>query len=219
MNPACGAVLKSRTLETCSFNGFGRSWPSYRDTRKPTFQELYARWCEYGAFYPIFARTGIDRMTPTRCFLMNRLPILIQYDKLLYRLLPCIYSLAWRVTNEDYTIQRPLVMAWRTDPKVASIRRPVHVRARDSGESGERRKRHKPLALLCRQPAPGTFLVGREACGRLARYSRCVFGPNSLYVRAGSILLLGHGLNMPSRVWMNLLNSAFSAGGWDRRVV
>ena len=48
-------------------------------------------------------------------------PILISYDKLRYRLMPYIYSLAWRVTNEDYTIQRPLLMDWRTDPKTHDI--------------------------------------------------------------------------------------------------
>jgi alpha-D-xyloside xylohydrolase len=29
--------------------------------------------------------------------------------------MPYIYSLAWKVTSEDYTIQRPLVMDWRGD--------------------------------------------------------------------------------------------------------
>ena len=48
-------------------------------------------------------------------------PILVNYDKLRYRLMPYIYSLAWRVTNEDYTIQRPLVMDWRTDPNTRDI--------------------------------------------------------------------------------------------------
>ncbi len=48
-------------------------------------------------------------------------PILIAYDKLRYRLMPYIYSLAWRVTNDDYTIQRPLVMDWRTDPNTRDI--------------------------------------------------------------------------------------------------
>jgi len=42
-------------------------------------------------------------------------------DKLRYRLLPYVYSLAWRVTSEDYTIQRPLVMDFRKDPAVAEI--------------------------------------------------------------------------------------------------
>jgi alpha-D-xyloside xylohydrolase len=32
-----------------------------------------------------------------------------------YRLLPYVYSLAWKVTSEDYTIQRPLVMDFRED--------------------------------------------------------------------------------------------------------
>ncbi len=35
--------------------------------------------------------------------------------------MPYIYSLAWRVTSQDYTIQRPLVMDWRTDPKTWNI--------------------------------------------------------------------------------------------------
>jgi alpha-D-xyloside xylohydrolase len=29
--------------------------------------------------------------------------------------------LAWKVTSEDYTIQRPLVMDWRTDPKTWNL--------------------------------------------------------------------------------------------------
>jgi alpha-D-xyloside xylohydrolase len=48
-------------------------------------------------------------------------PTLLKYDKLRYRLMPYIYSLAWRVHNEDYTIQRPLVMDWRQDPKTRNI--------------------------------------------------------------------------------------------------
>jgi len=35
--------------------------------------------------------------------------------------MPYIYSLAWRVHNDDYTIQRPLVMDWRTDPRTWNI--------------------------------------------------------------------------------------------------
>jgi len=48
-------------------------------------------------------------------------PILVNYDRLRYRLMPYIYSLAWKVTSEDYTIQRPLVMDWRTDPKTWNL--------------------------------------------------------------------------------------------------
>ncbi len=105
---------------TTDIGGYG--WPDFRDTRDPTYQELYARWYEYGAFCPIFRTHGHRSNDTNEVFSYGSVtPILIRYDKLRYRLLPYIYSLAWRVTNEDYTIQRPLIMDWRNDPRVASI--------------------------------------------------------------------------------------------------
>jgi len=86
----------------------------------PAYQDLYARWFEFGAFCPIFRTHGhrphnevwtFDKVTPT----------LIVYDRLRYRLMPYIYSLAWKVAHDDYTMQRPLVMDWRTDNKVWDI--------------------------------------------------------------------------------------------------
>ena len=86
----------------------------------PAYQDLYARWFEYGTFCPIFRTHG--HRDHNELWTYNRVePILLKYDKLRYRLMPYIYSLAWRVTNGDYTIQRPLVMDWRTDPKVRDI--------------------------------------------------------------------------------------------------
>jgi len=51
----------------------------------------------------------------------SQTPTLIAYDKLRYRMLPYIYSLAWRVTSDDYTIMRPLVMDWRDNQEVRDI--------------------------------------------------------------------------------------------------
>ena len=66
------------------------------------------------------ARTAIG--PTTRLWTYDKVePTLIRYDKLRYRLMPYIYSLAWKVTSEDYTIQRPLVMDWRTDEKTWNI--------------------------------------------------------------------------------------------------
>jgi alpha-D-xyloside xylohydrolase len=48
-------------------------------------------------------------------------PTLLAIDRLRYRLMPYVYSLAWRFTNEDYTIQRPLVMDFRSDPATWEI--------------------------------------------------------------------------------------------------
>ncbi len=81
---------------------------------QPAYQELYARWFEYGAFCPIFRTHGHrdhnELWTYDQVF-----PVLVAIDRLRYRLLPYVYSLAWKVTTDDYTIQRPLVMDFLQD--------------------------------------------------------------------------------------------------------
>ena len=86
----------------------------------PAYQELYARWYEYGAFCPIFRTHG--HRDHNELWTWDRIyPALLAIDKLRYRLMPYIYSLAWKVTSDDYTIQRPLVMDFRTDPATWEI--------------------------------------------------------------------------------------------------
>jgi alpha-D-xyloside xylohydrolase len=83
----------------------------------PAYRELFVRWFEYGAFCPIF------RLHGTRTTNQNELwsygpdaqKILTSYDRLRYRLLPYIYSLAWKTTSDSYTPMRPLAMDFRTD--------------------------------------------------------------------------------------------------------
>jgi alpha-D-xyloside xylohydrolase len=99
----------------------GGYWPPLPDlVEEPDYQELYARWFEYGAFCPIFRSHG-HRPDNEFWSYPKVEPILIEYDKLRYRLLPFIYSLAWKVTSEDYTIMRPLVMDFRTDANTWNI--------------------------------------------------------------------------------------------------
>jgi len=89
----------------------------------PAYRELYARWFEFGAFNPIFRAHG------TRTTNQNEIwsygsetqKILILYDRLRYRLLPYIYSVAWKTTSEHYTPMRALVMDFRDDPGVWNI--------------------------------------------------------------------------------------------------
>ena len=47
---------------------------------------------------------------------------MLAVDNLRYRLMPYIYSLAWMVTNQGYTIMRPLVFDFQNDTKVYGIR-------------------------------------------------------------------------------------------------
>jgi alpha-D-xyloside xylohydrolase len=93
----------------------GGYWPAYDGaTKDPAYQELYARWFEYGAFCPVFRTHG--HRDHNELWTYDRVyPALLGIDRLRYRLLPYVYSLAWKVTSEDYTIQRPLVMDFRED--------------------------------------------------------------------------------------------------------
>jgi len=87
------------------------------------YRELYVRWFEYGAFCPIFRAHG------TRTTNMNEIwsygadaqQILTSFDRLRYRLMPYIYSLAWKVTSEGYTPMRPLVADFRTDVRAQNV--------------------------------------------------------------------------------------------------
>lgn len=99
----------------------GGYWPPYNGTtEQPDYQQLYARWFEFGVFCPVF-RTHGHRPENELWSYPQVEPILVEYDRLRYRLMPYLYSLAWKVTSEDYTIERPLVMDWRTDSRVLDI--------------------------------------------------------------------------------------------------
>jgi len=86
----------------------------------PAYQELYTRMFQFGAFCPIFRAHGSE--TPREIWRFGEFSDnLTQFDNLRYRLLPYIYSLAWRVTNEDYTIMRGLPMDFPNDQKTFAI--------------------------------------------------------------------------------------------------
>jgi len=89
----------------------------------PVYRELYTRWFQFGTFSPIFRAHG------TRTTNQNEIwsygseaqKILTAYDQLRYRLMPYIYSVAWKVTNEGYTFMRPLVMDFRSDTHAQNV--------------------------------------------------------------------------------------------------
>jgi alpha-D-xyloside xylohydrolase len=75
---------------------------------------------QFGAFCPIFRSHGSE--TPREIWEMGEFSkSILAIDNLRYRLLPYIYSLAWMVTNGDYTIMRGLPMDFSGDGKTRSI--------------------------------------------------------------------------------------------------
>jgi len=82
--------------------------------KDPAYQELYTRMFQFGTFCPIFRSHGSE--TPREIWEFGEfVPVLIKFDNLRYRLLPYIYSMAWLITSEDYTLMRALAMDFSED--------------------------------------------------------------------------------------------------------
>lgn len=88
------------------------------------WQELNTRWFQFGAFCPVFRSHGqyplreIYNIAEAGSVHYNSM---VYYDKLRYRLMPYIYTLAGEAYFDDFTIMRGLVMDFNDDPKVRDI--------------------------------------------------------------------------------------------------
>jgi len=88
------------------------------------YGELYVRWFQMGAFLPVFRSHGDHRPREPWQFGAPGDPYydtLIKYLNLRYRMLPYIYSWAWKVSNEHNTMLRGLVMDFAHDKNTWSI--------------------------------------------------------------------------------------------------
>jgi alpha-D-xyloside xylohydrolase len=158
----------------------------------PAFRELFVRWFQYATFNPILRVHGTRN--PDENELWSYGPdaqtILVNFDRLRYRMLPYIYSLAWKTTSESYTPMRPLAMDFRTD-----------VRAQNTGDEFM----YGPAFLVnpVTEPAATTrqvylpdakwydFWTGSALVGGRPINADAPLDRLPLYVRAGSILPLG----------------------------
>jgi alpha-D-xyloside xylohydrolase len=91
------------------------------DPADPAYAELFTRWFQFGSFCPMFRVHGTNQPKEMWRFAPEIQAILIKFDKLRYHLLPYIYSTAWKVTNENSSMMRGLVMDFQHDPKVYNI--------------------------------------------------------------------------------------------------
>ena len=93
------------------------------DPDDPAYRELFVRWFEYGTFCPIFRVHGTRKTDHNELWSYgpDAQKILVNFDRLRYRLLPYIYSLAWKTTSSAYTLMRPLVMDFRDDVRAENV--------------------------------------------------------------------------------------------------
>jgi len=158
----------------------------------PAFRELFIRWFQFGTFNPILRVHGTRN--PDENELWSYGPdaekILVTFDRLRYRLLPYIYSVAWKTTSEGYTPMRPLVMDFRTDVRADNIGDqfmygPAFLVNPVTEPEASSRSLYLPNAKWY------NFWDGASLDGGRAIEAAAPIDRLPLYVRAGSILPMG----------------------------
>lgn len=100
----------------------GGYWGHDLDWSTAANNELFTRWFQFGAFSPVFrVHGGGSRELYNTQWSATTKANLLLIDELRYRLMPYVYSLAWKVTNEGYTTMRHLMFDYPDDAQVYDI--------------------------------------------------------------------------------------------------
>ena len=121
----CMAGIPYWTTDNGGFfvRGHGSQFP--RGVEDPAFRELFVRWFQWSAFCPLMRSHGTQTPREIWQFGDEGEPFyeaLVAFDHLRYRLLPYIYSLAGKVTLDDYTMMRGLAMDFPDDATACNVR-------------------------------------------------------------------------------------------------
>ena len=158
---------------------------------EPAYRELYLRWFQFVTFCPIFRAHGTRIPREVWQFGPEVEEILHRYLTLRYRLMPYLYSLAWRVTRYGDTMMRSLMMDFPEDARALAVT--------DQYLFG-------PALMVCPVTKPGAttrkvwlpagcgwydFWTGRWFAGGQELEAAAPMEQLPLFVRAGSILPMG----------------------------
>jgi alpha-D-xyloside xylohydrolase len=159
----------------------------------PAYRELFVRWFEYGAFCPIFRAHGAreDHQDELWSFGPEAQQVLTLYDRLRYRLMPYIYAMAAKTTFDGYTPMRALAFDFRDDPKGLNVSDeflygPALLVAPVTEAGATGRDVYLPAGANWYDFWTGAWLHGGQTVHRNAPLNLL-----PLYVRAGTVLLLG----------------------------
>jgi len=103
---------------TTDIGGFFR--PGSSQYVDKAYHELLTRWFQWGAFSPIFRMHGYQSETEPWKYGTEVEENMRKMLNLRYRLLPYIYSEAWKITNRGSTLMRPLAMDFPKDLQAVS---------------------------------------------------------------------------------------------------
>jgi alpha-D-xyloside xylohydrolase len=158
------------------------------------WRELNTRWYQFGAFVPLFRSHGQFPYREMFHIAPDNHPAyrsMLYYDKLRYRLMPYIYSLAGMTWLNDYTIMRALVMDFPVDAKVREISDqymfgPALMVCPVYAYGARNRKVYFPGNEGWYNLYSGSYIAGNQTISVDAPYERM-----PLFVRAGSIVPFG----------------------------
>lgn len=176
------------------------------------WRELNARWHQWGVFCPLYRAHGQYpfrepwNIAPEGSEAFN---VIVETDKMRYRLMPYIYSLASKVHFEDYTMMRPLVMDFTDDAVARGISDqfmfgdaimvcPVY-------EYGARSREVYLPAGGWYDLCDGSFVKGGSRFTAPAPYDRI-----PLYARAGSIVVTGNEVQSTAEIQNELCINVFA---------
>jgi alpha-D-xyloside xylohydrolase len=173
------------------------------------YRELYVRWFQYGAFLPMFRSHGTD--TPREIWQFGEPgepfhDALASSLELRYKLMPYMYSLAYRIYRDDYTLMRALPFDFRQDAATYDIKdqfmfgpallvnpvtRPMYydVGSRPIEDSAKTRSVYLPIGCKWIDFWENRVYVGGQTLEAEAPLARI-----PLFVRSGSILPMKEGM-------------------------
>ena len=158
------------------------------------WRELQARWNQFGCFVPLYRTHG---QWPTR-EVWNIAPAdhpayktIVAYDKLRYRLMPYLYSMAGMVHFKDYTMMRGLVMDFNGDDNVYDIKDQwMFGPALMACPVGEYQKYSRNV-YLPKQKGWYDFYTGKHYSGGQTIVADAPYDKIPVFVPEGSILPMG----------------------------
>ncbi len=180
----------------CVENRYSRAQEGSEDMNE--WRELNTRWYQFGSFCPLFRSHGQFPLREVYNISPEGHPAyksMVYYDKLRYRLMPYIYSLAGMTWFNDYTIMRAIVMDFADDKEVKSIGDqymfgPSLLVAPVYRYQARTREVYFPVSCGWYDFYTGKYISGAQRLVVNAPYKRI-----PLFVREGSIIPVGPEIN------------------------
>jgi alpha-D-xyloside xylohydrolase len=193
-----GFSLSGQPYWTMDIGGFvvpkRFSVPDAKPEDVEEWRELNTRWFQFGTFVPLLRVHGEAPNREMWEFGDTDSPAYqtqLKFDRLRYRLLPYIYSVAGAVTHEGATFLHPLVMDFADDPQARDVKdQYLFGPALLVNPVTAYKTRNRPVYL------PGTtdwfdFWTGASLPSHQTIGAPAPFDSLPLYVRAGSIIPFG----------------------------